>query len=72
MEEKVLGHRSNKRGKAINSVTNLSHTLYVVDDAKAVCSILYSSGNTQIKSCWCPADHPSVTISLQKPQYPEG
>ena len=31
---------------------NLSYTLYVTADAKAVFSILYSSGNIQIKSCW--------------------
>ena len=43
---------------ATNSVINFSHILYVVADAKALFSILYSSGNTQIKSCWGPADPP--------------
>ena len=44
---------------------NLSHILYVTADAKALCSIFYSSGNIQI-SCWGPADvppFPSVTLS---------
>ena len=30
---------------ATNSIINLSHILYVPSDAKALCSILYSSGN---------------------------
>ena len=34
-------------------------TLYVIADGKAICSVLYSSGNI-----------PSVTLSLEKPQYP--
>ena len=34
-----------------NSIINLSHTLYVIADAKALCSILYSCGNIQIKRC---------------------
>ena len=37
---------------ATNSIMNLSHTLFVIADAKALCSILYSSGNIQIKRCW--------------------
>ena len=44
---------------------SLSHTLYVIADAKAVCSILYSSGNIQIKSCWGSTEPPSVTLSWQ-------
>ena len=28
-----------------NSIMNLSHTLFVIADAKTFCSILYSSGN---------------------------
>ena len=72
MEEKFWVIEAVNEASAINSITNLSQTLYVVDDAKALCSILHSSGNTQIKSCWCPVDHPSVIISWQKPQYPEG
>ena len=39
---------------------------------KALCSIPYSSGNIQIKSCWDIADPVSVTLSWQKPQNPEG
>ena len=31
-----------------NSIMNLSYTLYVIADAKALCSILYSSGSIQI------------------------
>ena len=56
------------------SIMNLSHTLLVIADAKAaLCSILYSSGNIQIKSCWGSSDpSPSVTLSWQKPHYPEG
>ena len=37
---------------------NLSHTVYVIADAKALCSILYSSGYIQIKNGWDPSDHP--------------
>ena len=43
----------------------LSHILFVIADAKALCSILYSSGNIQILLG-------SVTLSWQKPQYLEG
>ena len=57
---------------ATNSIMNLNHTLYVIADAKLLCSILCSSGNIQIKSCWGPADLPSVRLSWQKPQYLEG
>ena len=53
---------------ATNSIMNLSHTLYVIVDAKALCSIQYSSGNIHIKSCWGI----SVLLSWQKPQYPDG
>ena len=56
---------------ATNSIMNLSHTLFVIADAKALCSILYSSENIQIKSCWGPADLSSVSLNCQKPQYPE-
>ena len=52
---------------ATNSLMNISDTLYVITDAKVFCSILYSSGNIQINP-----PSPSVTLSLQKPQYPEG
>ena len=41
---------------ATNSIMNLSHTLFVIGDAKARCSILYSSGNIQIKYSWGRAD----------------
>ena len=41
---------------ATNSIMNLSHKLYVIADAKALCSILCSSGNIQLKDCWGPAD----------------
>ena len=57
---------------ATNPVMNFSHILYVVPHAKALFSILYGSGNIQIKSCWGPADPLSVRLSWQKPQYPEG
>ena len=57
---------------ATNSVMNLSHTLYDTADPKALCSILYSSGNIQIKRCWGISEPPSVKLSWQKPQCPEG
>ena len=38
------------KASATNSFLNISHTLYVIVDAKARCSILYSSGNIQIKA----------------------
>ena len=47
---------------ATNFIVNFSHTLYAVADAKALCSILYGSGNIQIK----------YSLSWQKPQYSEG
>ena len=57
----------------INSVMNLSHTLHVTVNVKALLSILYNSGNIQIKSCRGPiAPLLSVTLIWQKPQYPEG
>ena len=37
---------------ATNSIMNLSHTLHVIAHAKSLCSILYSSGNVQLKSFW--------------------
>ena len=46
-----------------NSIMNLSHTLPVIADAKALSTILYSSENIQIISCWGPVDPPSVTLS---------
>ena len=39
---------------ATNSIMNPSHTLFVIADAKALCSILCSSGNIQIKNCCTP------------------
>ena len=45
---------------ATNSIMSLSHTLYVIADAKALCSILHSSGNIQIKSCWGPLGPPQL------------
>ena len=51
-----------------NSIMNLSHTSYVIADAKALCSILYSSGNIQIKSCLGPVNPspPSPILSYIK------
>ena len=46
------------KASATNSLMNLSHTLCVIAEAKAFCSILYISEIVQ--------------ISWQKPQYPEG
>ena len=57
---------------ATSSIMNLNHKLYFVADANALCSILCSFGNIQIKSCWGLADSPSVALSWQKPQYPDG
>ena len=39
------------KASATSSIMNLSHTLYVIADAKAICSIPFSSGNIQTKSC---------------------
>ena len=43
---------------AHNSILNLSHILYAIADAKALCSVLYSPENIQIKSCQGPVLHP--------------
>ena len=37
-----------------NSIMKLSHALCAIVDTKILCSILYSSVNTQVKSCWGP------------------
>ena len=41
---------------ATNSLMNFSHLLLVIADAKALCSILYYSGNIKIKYCSGPVD----------------
>ena len=46
------------KASATNSIMNLSHTMHVIADAKALCSILYSSGNIQTKRC--PVDPPQL------------
>ena len=56
---------------ATNSLMNISHTLYVIPDAKAFCSILYSSGNIQTKTYWGPVDTPKLdyvhkNLSIQR------
>ena len=50
---------------ATNSIMNLNHTLYAIADAKALFSVLYSSGNIQIKSCWGPVDPPPTLSSFK-------
>ena len=51
---------------ATNSIMNFSHTLlFVIADAKALCSILYSSGNIQRKYC-CENPPPLSYIKLAK------
>ena len=50
------------KASATDSIMNLRRTWCVITDAKALCSILYSSGNIQIKICWGP----SVTLTWQK------
>ena len=66
------------KANVTNSIMNLSNTLYVIADAKALRFFLYSSGNIQTKSCLGssrlppPPPPPSVTLSWRKPQYPEG
>ena len=45
----------------INSVMNLSHTLHVTVNVKALLSILYNSGNIQIKSCRGPIAPPPLS-----------
>ena len=56
-----------------NSIMNLSYTLYVIADAKALCSILYSSGSIQIKSSSGPSDPPPSPllsyISIQRVKH---
>ena len=50
-----FGHEQGKamnKASPTNSIINLRHTFYVIVDAKVLCSILYSSGNIQIKRCW--------------------
>ena len=42
-----------------NSIMNVNHTMYVIADAKAFCSIVYSSENVQVKSCWGPENQPN-------------
>ena len=37
-----------------DSITKLSHALCAIADTKILSSILYSSGNTQVKICWGP------------------
>ena len=64
----VLSHRDNQRGKCNQIHYDLSHTIYDIAGAKALCSILYSSWNIQIKSYWVPVESPSVTLRWQKPQ----
>ena len=43
---------------ATNCIINLSHTLSVIADLKALFSILYSSKTIQLKSCWGPRTPP--------------
>ena len=54
---------------ATTSLMNICHTL-----CKRICSIFYSSGSIQIKSCWLHPTLPPLSnkLSWQKPQYPEG
>ena len=52
------------KASTIKSIMNLSHTMYVIADAKALCSILYSFVNLQVKSCWSPADWDFFTLSV--------
>ena len=51
---------------ATNSIMNFSHTLFVIADAKALCSILYSSGNIQRKYCCENPPPPLSYIKLAK------
>ena len=50
-EKKLWVIKAINEARATNSIMNLSHTLFVIADAKALCSILYSCGNIQIKYC---------------------
>ena len=54
------------KASVTNSIMNLSHTLHVIADAKALCNYSLRSGNIQIKSCWGPADSPLSYIKLGK------
>ena len=59
---------------ATNSIMNLSCTLYVIADSNKLHSILNSSRNIKIKSCWgplVPTLLPSLSyIKLAKPSVP--
>ena len=45
---------------------NLSHTLHDIADAKALCSILYSSGNIEIETFGPSGPPPLCYIKLAK------
>ena len=68
IEEKLFwAIKAINEASVTNSTMNVSHSFDVIADAKALCSILYSFGNIQINSCWCPVDpSPTVTLSWQK------
>lgn len=86
MEENVFSIiKAINEASSTNSIMNLSHKLHVSADAKALCFILSSSGNIQIKGCWGPVTTgpapPSLppppppfsfSLSWQKSQHPEG
>ena len=53
-----LRHEAVNESSATNFIMNLSHTLYAIADAEALCSNRYISGSIQIKSCWGPLEPP--------------
>ena len=59
-----LRHEAVNESSATNFIMNLSHTLYAIADAEALCSNRYISGSIQIKSCWGPLEPPPPLISV--------
>ena len=57
IEENLLWFiEAKNEASATNSIMNLSHPFFIIADAKAINSALYSSRNIQIKYSWGPVD----------------
>ena len=65
-----LRHEAVNESSATNFIMNLSHTLYAIADAEALCSNRYLSGSIQIKCCWGPWEppppYPLISVTLSK------
>ena len=57
-----------KETSVTNSIMNLSHTFYVTADAKALFSILCSSGSIEIKMC--RVQRPPLRPPTPSPPFP--